>query len=76
MAREEIGLLASLIIAAVSILYRFDVSNFNAQLWAGMLVVQTLPYWAALIVSMLNVLPGKSRQHEPVMIPERSPAHP
>jgi len=76
MAREEIGLLAGLLIGAFAILYRFDISNFNAQLWSGMLVVQTLPYWAALVMSMLNVLPGKSRQHESVMIPERSPAHP
>jgi hypothetical protein len=61
MAREEIGLLLALMISAVSVLFYFEVENFNAELWAGMLTVQTLPYWAALYVSMQNALPkGKA----------------
>ncbi len=59
MAREEIGLLAALLLCAMAILYKFEPSNQNAILWTGMLMVQTLPYWAALITSMLNALPKR-----------------
>ena len=59
MAREEIGLLASLVCSATAVLVYFAPSNQNAVLWSGMLGVQTLPYWAALYVSMTNALPGR-----------------
>lgn len=59
MAREEIGLLSLLLISALSVLYKFEPSNQNAVLWSGMLLVQTLPYWAALVTSMINALPKK-----------------
>ncbi|MDD5586909.1 MAG: glycosyltransferase [Alphaproteobacteria bacterium] len=61
MAREEIGLLAALLASAFAVLYKFEPANQNATLWAGMLCVQTLPYWAALIMSMLNALPGSKK---------------
>ncbi len=61
MAREEIGLLLFLWISAGAVLGRFEVSNKNACLWAGMLVVQSLPYLAALFVAMANALPGRRR---------------
>jgi hypothetical protein len=44
------------LICAFSVLYLFEPSNLNADLWCGMLCVQTLPYWAALVVSMINAL--------------------
>jgi len=56
MAREELVLLLALLIAAGAILFKFELSNQNAVLWAGMLLVQTLPYWAALITSMINAV--------------------
>lgn len=60
MAREEIILLLALVISAIWVLIEFTTQNFDARLWAGMLMVQTLPYWAALVVSMVNViLPSK-----------------
>jgi cellulose synthase/poly-beta-1,6-N-acetylglucosamine synthase-like glycosyltransferase len=59
MAREEIGLLVGLLAGAFSVLFYFEPSNQNAVLWAGMLSVQTLPYWAALYVSMTNALPRR-----------------
>jgi len=59
MAREEIALLISLLTCAFSVLYVFEPSNRNAALWTGMMCVQTLPYWAALFVSMINALPNK-----------------
>lgn len=55
MAKEEITLLAGLIFSAVAVLIKFDVANHTAALWSGMLMVQTLPYLAALYVSMVNV---------------------
>lgn len=60
MAREEIGLLLALLISAFAVLFHFEPENFNAALWCGMLCVQTLPYWAALYVSMANALPTKA----------------
>jgi hypothetical protein len=59
MAREEIGLLLSLIICAWAVLFTFETSNQNAVLWAGMLAVQTLPYWAALAMAAVNARPKK-----------------
>jgi len=64
MAREELGLLTLLIGEAVAILIFFTPSNQNALLWSGMLAVQTLPYWAALITSMMNVLAKKKKKKE------------
>ncbi len=61
MAREEIGLLCLLVVSASSVLVSFNIQNQNAVLWAGMLSVQTLPYWAALYTSMVNALPQKFR---------------
>ena len=64
MAREEIGLLVALLTCAIAVLFHFEIENFNAELWSGMLCVQTLPYWAALAVSMTNARPfSKRKQH-------------
>lgn len=57
MAREEITLLVLLLTAAITVLLKFTASNHDAVLWAGMLTVQTLPYWAAVYVSVINSLP-------------------
>lgn len=64
MAGEELGLLLTLLIATGAILYKFEPSNQNAVLWSGMLLVQTLPYWAALITSMVNAV---GKRHEIVI---------
>jgi cellulose synthase/poly-beta-1,6-N-acetylglucosamine synthase-like glycosyltransferase/exo-beta-1,3-glucanase (GH17 family) len=58
MAREEIGLLLALLTAAAAVLIKFDVSNHDAVLWAGMLLVQTLPYLAALAMAAVNARAG------------------
>lgn len=57
MAREEIVLLISLLLCAAAVLWKFETQNRNADLWAGMMLVQTLPYWAALILACVNALP-------------------
>jgi hypothetical protein len=59
MAREEIALLLALLTCAVAVLLKFTASNHDALLWTGMLTVQTLPYWAALYVSIVNVRSGQ-----------------
>ncbi len=59
MAREELAFLLALWACAGGVLYLFSVQNFNAQIWSGMLIVQTLPYLSALIVSMINAMPRK-----------------
>lgn len=59
MAREEIFLLLMLAVCGAAVLARFTTLNHDAILWAGMLSVQTLPYWAALCMSAVNALPQK-----------------
>jgi cellulose synthase/poly-beta-1,6-N-acetylglucosamine synthase-like glycosyltransferase/exo-beta-1,3-glucanase (GH17 family) len=59
MAREELALLILLIACAVSVLWKFDTENRNADLWAGMMLVQTLPYWAAVTLACVNAWPKK-----------------
>ncbi len=59
MAREELLLLSTLLASAVAVLVKFEPQNFNALMWSGMLLVQTLPYWAALYVSMVNAMPKR-----------------
>ncbi|MGB4102026.1 MAG: glycosyltransferase [Alphaproteobacteria bacterium] len=70
MAREELALLVALLVSVIGILYQYSVANQNAVLWAAMLLVQSLPYWAALFVSMVNALPQLRRQNTaPLMLP-------
>ncbi|MDE1900128.1 MAG: glycosyltransferase [Alphaproteobacteria bacterium] len=59
MAREELGLLLALLSCAWIILWKFTTQNQNADLWAGMLLVQTLPYWAAIAMATVNAWPKK-----------------
>lgn len=68
MAREEIGLLLGLVGSAVAVLVHYSTQNFDAKLWAGMLLVQTLPYWAALIVAACNVIPAR-KSITPTLLP-------
>lgn len=56
MAREELLLLTLLLVSASSIVYKFEPSNQNASVWAIVLLVQTLPYWAALALALLNTV--------------------
>ncbi|MDR3424116.1 MAG: glycosyltransferase [Alphaproteobacteria bacterium] len=60
MAREEFALLIALLACAGSVLWKFETQNQSADLWAGMLLVQTLPYWAAFILACVNAWPKKA----------------
>ncbi len=64
MAREELGLLLALLASAAAVIILFEPSNQSAVIWSGMLLVQTLPYWAALITSMVNAV---GKRHEVVV---------
>lgn len=59
MAREEAALLFALIGCSIAVLAVFTAQNQNAVLWAGMLVVQTLPYWAALLMACVDAWSGR-----------------
>lgn len=73
MAREEIGLLALLGACATAVLLYFGSENQDAVLWAGMLAVQTLPYWAALFVSFANAWPQRSLPQALLSPPDPTP---
>ena len=67
MAREEIGLLVALLLCATTVTMKFTTQNQNAVLWAGMLTVQTLPYWAALFMAVTNALPQREQTNKVVI---------
>ncbi|CAK0764908.1 Cellulose synthase/poly-beta-1,6-N-acetylglucosamine synthase-like glycosyltransferase/exo-beta-1,3-glucanase (GH17 family) [uncultured Gammaproteobacteria bacterium] len=54
MAAEEVVLLIGLSGAALAIVLVFGHENRDAFLWSGLLGVQSLPYLAALVTSMIN----------------------
>lgn len=57
MAREEIALMVGLWAAALAIVVIFGHQNRDAFMWSGLLVVQSLPYVAALATSLINAFP-------------------
>lgn len=59
MARDELLILLALVICADGMLLKYSPVNKQAVLWAGMLLVQSLPYVSALALSFINVWPRK-----------------
>jgi exo-beta-1,3-glucanase (GH17 family)/cellulose synthase/poly-beta-1,6-N-acetylglucosamine synthase-like glycosyltransferase len=57
MASEEVLMLIGLLLAAFGITEKFGTDNPEMMLWVAALLVQALPYAAALYVSMVNVAP-------------------
>jgi cellulose synthase/poly-beta-1,6-N-acetylglucosamine synthase-like glycosyltransferase/exo-beta-1,3-glucanase (GH17 family) len=71
MAREEIALMAGLWLAALAIVVIFGHQNRDAFMWSGLLVVQSLPYVAALATSLINAFPDLkfvNRDEPPVAV--------
>jgi exo-beta-1,3-glucanase (GH17 family)/cellulose synthase/poly-beta-1,6-N-acetylglucosamine synthase-like glycosyltransferase len=68
MADEEIFMLVALMMAALSLVAVHGVENPDILLWAGVLVVQALPYGAALALSLASIAPASlpDRQPHPV----------
>ncbi len=69
MAREEIALMAALWGAALAIVLAFGHHNRDAFLWSGLLVVQSLPYLAALMTSLINAFPEIHLRRRPSAVP-------
>ena len=57
MAREELLILIALWMACMGVAWRYDLHNPEAFLWAAVLVILSLPYVAALICSLMSVIP-------------------
>jgi cellulose synthase/poly-beta-1,6-N-acetylglucosamine synthase-like glycosyltransferase/exo-beta-1,3-glucanase (GH17 family) len=57
MARDEILWMLALVAAAVGVLWNFTPQNEEATIWTAAVLVQALPFAAALITSMCNALP-------------------
>ena len=57
MARDEILWLVALVSVAFAVLWNFTPQNEEALLWSVAVLVQSLPFAAALITSMCNALP-------------------
>ena len=76
-AREESLFLLGLVIAAGAVLFSYGVESQEAKLWATILLVQSVPYLAALLTAIASALPDwgflKSRKTE-VLVPEQQSA--
>jgi len=59
-AVEEAGIAVSLWLAAIGVLLAQGTDILGTVLWAGALLIQSLPYTAAIIVSLTNAMPGSS----------------
>jgi cellulose synthase/poly-beta-1,6-N-acetylglucosamine synthase-like glycosyltransferase len=56
-AREESLFLVALWLGAIAVAGRYGIDYVETQLWIGVLLVQSLPYVAALYLSLLNARP-------------------
>jgi exo-beta-1,3-glucanase (GH17 family)/cellulose synthase/poly-beta-1,6-N-acetylglucosamine synthase-like glycosyltransferase len=56
-AKEEVGLMLALWATALAVGWREGADNRDAYIWSAMLVVQSLPYIAALALATINGLP-------------------
>ncbi|GIL39546.1 glycosyltransferase [Roseiterribacter gracilis] len=64
MARDEIKWMLALWVLAGLVLYLMTWHNREALLWSIMLLVQSLPFFAAFVTAMINAMPGLfSRKH-------------
>lgn len=59
-AREEVFIMLLLWGAAIGICIVQDLPNADVQFWVAMLVVQSLPYLAALVMALLSSMPPPS----------------
>jgi cellulose synthase/poly-beta-1,6-N-acetylglucosamine synthase-like glycosyltransferase/exo-beta-1,3-glucanase (GH17 family) len=75
MARDEIIWMVLLIASAVLVLWNFTPQNEEALIWSAAVLVQALPFIAALITSMANALGNFFTSHaEPLTLPAGSAA--
>jgi hypothetical protein len=56
-AREEALLGLAFVLAAVLVMLREDSGQLDLRVWALVLVVQAIPYWSAVVVSLISSRP-------------------
>lgn len=61
MARDELLILATLILCADGLVLKYSIANKQATLWALMLLVQSLPYLSAFALALINVWPQQKK---------------
>lgn len=74
-AREETALLLALVGCGLAILWQRGAVEPTSVLWAVLLCVQALPFLAALVMSMINVLPVFKWSRRPAILPADLPSH-
>lgn len=80
-AREELLMMTALLLAAVAVQIAQPWGMLDMKIWSVMLVVQSIPYFAAGLVSLTSALPNlpaslvgtMGELDEPGMIPPRKP---
>lgn len=69
MAREESLTLGALWIGALAIMYCYGSYQLESILWMAILLIQSLPYGAALYCSLANALPTRQPKQAVITIP-------
>jgi exo-beta-1,3-glucanase (GH17 family)/cellulose synthase/poly-beta-1,6-N-acetylglucosamine synthase-like glycosyltransferase len=62
-AREEALMFAALCLAAYSVMYAQESRALDLLLWVIVLLIQSIPYLAAIVVSAISALPGLSSHY-------------
>jgi len=63
MARDELTVLGLLWLAAFGVAARFGLDDPDAAIWVLVLAVQSLPYLAAVVLSLVNAVPALRYKH-------------
>jgi len=58
MAWEEMLIFLTFCLSSAAIISRHGTDNPEILLWVGVMLIQSLPYGAALLTSMINVIPA------------------
>jgi exo-beta-1,3-glucanase (GH17 family)/cellulose synthase/poly-beta-1,6-N-acetylglucosamine synthase-like glycosyltransferase len=77
-AREETAILLALVGCGIAVIWQRGTIEPTTVLWAVLLFVQALPFFAALVMSMINVLPVFKWNRIPALppvIPSEIPSH-
>lgn len=74
MARDELFIFVALVICAIGLAMKYSFANQQAGLWSGMLLVQSLPYMSAIILSFINVWPRAKTLKKPAETPLKAAA--
>ena len=70
-AREELLFTVALCLAIVGVLLREDGDMLDVRIWALVLAIQTIPYAASVLVSLISGLPKLPAKLVGVMAPLR-----